>query len=109
MQSVSGNSVISKQHYVPGTEDLPVYDGFNLIESGNVAYDSESGRIIDATYSGGVVREQDVLDFYAQTMPQLGWKKNKLHAYIRDGEKLKISITQKNGVMYLTFTIRPVT
>lgn len=96
------------QKYVPGTEDLPVYSGFQAIDSKNVVYDSESGRIVDASYFQRDITIQDVRDFYAETLPQLGWHKNKSAQYVRDGEILKVSVSEKKGVVFLKFNIRPV-
>jgi len=95
------------QRYVPGTEDLPVYQGFQPIETENIVYDSESGRIIDAAYSRIGDDKNDVINFYAEALPQLGWKKRKTSEYIRDGETLKLSVIKKQGTLYLKFVIRP--
>lgn len=102
------DNLILAQKYVPGTEDLPVYDGFQTVDTKNVVYDSESGRIIEASYFRRDVTEKEVRDFYNETLPQLGWHKNKPSQYTRDGESLKLNIGLKNGVVSLKFNIRPV-
>ena len=102
-----GDMIIA-QKYVPGTEDLPVYEGFQPIDSKNIVYDSESGRIVDASYSAQNVAMQDVSSFYSETLPQLGWHKKKPLEYVRDGESLKVKVSEKNGVVFLKFVIRPV-
>jgi hypothetical protein len=99
--------LIIAQKYVPGIEDLPVYSGFKQIGKNNVIYDSESGRIIDISYSGNDITVNDVQNYYSETLPQLGWSKNKSSEYIRDGECLKVSIKEDNGVVFLKFTIKP--
>ncbi len=98
---------LQAQKYVPGTEDLPVYDGFQPSDTKNLIYDSTDGRIIDASYSSQNVNIVEVKAFYAETLPQLGWRKNKSSEYRRDGESLKINVTTKNNITYLKFTIRP--
>lgn len=95
------------QKYVPGTEDLPVYDGFRPVDAKNVAYDSESGRIVDASYLSSDADIIQVRKFYKDAMAQLGWREGQPFSYTREGERLKISITSKNGVTFLKFVIRP--
>jgi hypothetical protein len=94
------------QKYVPGTEDLPVYEGFKPVEAKNVAYDSEAGRIVDAAYFSNHSNPAEVKQYYAEALTQLGWKK-KNGEYIREGERLKINITEKGDITFLKFTIRP--
>jgi len=96
------------QKYVPGTEDLPIYTGFRPVGAKNIAYDSQSGRIVDASYTSSDADMVQVQKFYKDTLVQLGWKKNKPHLYTREGERLKISITSKNGITFLKFVIRPI-
>lgn len=94
------------QKYVPGTEDLPVYEGFKPVDTKNVAYDSADGRLIDASYFNNHAKIAEVKEFYSETLPHLGWKK-KQNEYVREGERLKINITEKGGITFLKFTIRP--
>ena len=95
------------QKYVAGTEDLPVYEGFKSVDDKNVSYDSEAGRIVDAVYFSNHATPDEVRSFYNETLSQLGWKKKK-QEYIREGERLKLNITEKGGLTFLKFTIRPV-
>ena len=97
----------AKQEYVPGTEDIPVYHGFMAINDNIMAYDSVSGRIIDAVFYSENVPVRNVQEFYDTTLPQLGWSKQKSQIYERDGEKLKLNIIERSGKTLLKFTIRP--
>lgn len=96
------------QQYVPGTEDLPVYKGFKLSDRKNIAYDSESGRIVDAVYTSSNANEEDVKNFYKKTLTQLGWNEKGNLSYVREGEVLKLLISKNKGITTLTFAIRPV-
>ena len=108
MGSSSPGDLLIAQKFVPGTEDLPVYIGFKPVDANNVAYDSTSGRIVDASYFSTEVAKSDVQAYYTETLQQLGWSKKKQSEYIRDGERLKLSVTEKNGVTTLKFVIRPI-
>lgn len=107
MNNGLGDLIIA-QKYVPGTEDLPVYNGFQPIDAKNIVYDSASGRIIDASYFRRDIGVEEVRGYYTETLPQLGWRKKKSSEYTRDGESLKVNVTEKKGVVLLKFVIRPV-
>lgn len=98
---------IAKQEYVPGTEDIPLYNGFIASKDDNINYDSADGRIIDATFKRDGVLASNVRMFYDVTLPQLGWNKKQYQIYERDGETLRLNILEKDGQTFLTFAIRP--
>lgn len=106
-QKKNVDDLIIAQNYVPGTEDVPIYNGFKPVNKNNLAYDSESGRIVDASYFSNKASIKDVNNYYSETLPELGWKRKAPSDYIRDGEKLKITVTSKEGITYLKFVIRP--
>lgn len=95
------------QKYVPGTEDLPIYENFKPVDTKNLAYDSEGGSIIDANYFSNHATAAEVKQFYTEALAQLGWKKGKTGEYTREGERLKLTITEKGGITFLKFSIRP--
>ncbi len=108
LKSPDVGDLILAQKYVPGTEDLPVYSGFKPVDTNNIAYGSANGRIIDANYISSDANPEDVRLYYKETLAQLGWNSKKPSTYIRDGERLNLSITEKKGVTFLKFIIRPV-
>ncbi len=90
-----GDMLLARQQFVPGTEDIPVFSGFKPIENKGLAYDSDSGRIVDAYYFSKKAKVAEVSSYYIDTLPQLGWKKTKPFEYKREGEVLKLNITVK--------------
>lgn len=98
---------IAKQQYVPGTEDIPLFFGFDFIEDQELSYDSYDGRIIDAEFYSKTADASNVRKFYEETLPQLGWSKRQYQIYERDGEILKLNILQQNNGTILKFKIRP--
>ena len=58
-------------------------------DSGTV-FDSPAGRVIEA-YAEGSVAAADVDAFYAETLPQLGWRRMSERRYRREGEILEIT------------------
>jgi len=70
-------------------DDLPLMEGLNEAEGGTMVFDSSSGRIVEAL-STGMVTRQRVIQFYSETLPQLGWLEISPGHFVREYEVLKI-------------------
>jgi len=81
--------------FVSGIEDLPLMQGLEEAESGMV-FDSPAGRIVEAVAVGRVSRE-DILDFYTETLPQLGWTPAGDGVFRREGEVLRVEFPGSDG------------
>jgi len=75
--------------YVAGIEDLPLMP--RLVEHADqrLKFDSAGGRVVEALASGAVARTE-ILDFYARTLPELGWRPQSDGVWAREGERLQI-------------------
>ncbi|NQU60068.1 MAG: hypothetical protein HQ512_02980 [Rhodospirillales bacterium] len=74
--------------FISTIDDLPLMPGL-VEEEGGVVFDSPSGRIVEA-YASGDVSPGEVLSFYDETLPQLGWRSLGGHVFRREGEVLKL-------------------
>jgi hypothetical protein len=75
--------------FLGAIEDVPLMPGLSEAVDDGMVFESPSGRIAEARASGPVTRRQ-VLDFYAATLPQLGWERETPGRYRREGEILRI-------------------
>ena len=75
--------------FVTGMGDVPVMPGLSAAENGALVFDKPGGRIVESVMRGRVGRKA-VLAFYAQTMPQLGWKRVGDTRFEREGEQLRL-------------------
>ena len=75
--------------FVNGIEDLPLMPGLEEAEDRGVVFDTPAGRIVRATAAGRVTRAQ-VVDFYAATLPQLGWSRAGATLFRREDETLML-------------------
>ena len=80
--------------FVTGTEDLPLMPGLAIVDGAGVVFDTPQGRIVEA-YAKGTARRDAVLDFYAATLPQLGWQALSRTSYRREGEICASSSTRR--------------
>ncbi len=91
--------------------DLPLMPTMKEDPSKIVAFDTPDGRILETTAETTAQLKQ-VLGYYGQTLPSLGWKliKGTYNVYNREKEMLTIEVFQKpgaQGVYLVQFKIAP--
>ena len=77
--------------YLTVIPDLPLPTGLVEIVENGAVFDAPTGRIATG-YASGQVAASAVRDFYAQTLPQLGWENIANGTYRRQSETLKIDV-----------------
>ncbi len=82
--------------FVAGLEDLPLMPGLDAMQEAGVWFDTPQGRIVQA-YATGPVSRGAIEAFYAETLPQLGWREAGAGVWLRDGEALKLEIVEPSG------------
>ncbi|HLN24726.1 MAG TPA: hypothetical protein VK558_12150 [Patescibacteria group bacterium] len=88
-------------------EDLPLAPGLSE-SAGGVVFDTPTGRIVDAGAEGSAATSADqVLTFYAQTLPELGWEKVGDSSYRRDNELLRIDVDGHRHPLSVRFSVVP--
>jgi hypothetical protein len=93
--------------FIAGIEDLPVMPGLTEIPEAGLVFDKPAGRIVEA-YAQGEVRRQAVLDFYRETLPELGWQAQADDRYAREGEELTLQVrdSETEGIVVM-FRLAP--
>jgi hypothetical protein len=92
--------------FVAGTEDVPLMPGLAPVTGSSLVFDKPQGRIVEAQASGKVTRAA-VHDFYATSLPQLGWSASGANAWRREGEVLRLDFHERDGVLTVGFTLSP--
>jgi len=91
--------------FVSVINDLPLMEQLAEIGDG-VQFSTSQGRIAEAT-AQGTVSKNDVLAFYDDTLPQLGWTKVGVGHFAREGETLELVFERLNGVLSVRFALAP--
>ena len=87
--SMTGVPVAAQTQFLSIVGDLPVMPGLTEDAASGVIFDSLAGRIVEA-YASGLVAQADVVEFYAETLPQLGWCREGAVIFVREGEVLAL-------------------
>ncbi len=73
----------------------------------SMIFDKPSGRFVELIAAAPSLKRADVLKFYGDALPALGWTKKTLQEYVLEGETIKINTQQLDSVLYVTFTLTP--
>lgn len=92
--------------FVPGTRDVPLMEGMTPLAGEALVFDKPAGRIVQAEASG-TASPDTVRRFYAETLPQLGWRAAGVQAWLRESERLDLGIEQRGGRTFVRFTLSP--
>ena len=82
--------------FVEGLEDFPIPEGLEQIENANLNFGNEEIRLVEVYMTSDKLTFKQVINFYKDTLPQLGWKKknesNKKCSFERENEIVEISV-----------------
>lgn len=87
--------------------DVPVMPGLAEMPDRALVFDKPEGRFAQAGAAGKGVTEQGIRAFYAASLPQLGWQAAGGDSYIREGEKLVLSVGSEGAWRVARFTLSP--
>ena len=85
----------AKASFIEGLEDIPLAEGVTQIENGSLSFDNEEIRFFESYLSAEKQKFDNVIKFYKETLPQMGWQKKNENKdkilFERDGESLEIT------------------
>ncbi|BBK39978.1 hypothetical protein STAQ_50560 [Allostella sp. ATCC 35155] len=93
------------EFFVDGLEDVPLMTGLEALPDRSLVFDKPNGRIVES-YAAGAVRRGDVVRFYDETLPQLGWS-GRSPTYRREGEVLRLGFDGQDGALVVRFSLSP--
>ena len=91
--------------FVPGIADLPLMPGLGATDGDAFVFDSPAGRIVQASATGPVTRAR-VEAFYAETLPELGWRRAGA-GWRREDEVLRLEIADDGAAVTVRFELAP--
>ena len=84
----TGVSAEEPQTYISVLPTVPVMDGATEITDSAVLFDKPGGRIAQTILYTESSDQSALLNFYEQTLPQLGWTPSGKNTFTREEERL---------------------
>ncbi len=96
--------------FVTGLEDVPLMPDLQDVPEAAVIFDKPAGRLVEA-YAEGDVESDAVLNFYRETLPQLGWSLEAIQGatgiFFRESERLEIHVLEGQDRRTVRFVLSP--
>ena len=95
--------------FISGTDDIPLPEGTRQIHSADIDFGNSEIRFNESYITSDKLSSSEVLHFYRETLPQMGWifnskKENALH-FERDMEILDI-VSEKDKPLLIRITLK---
>ena len=87
--------------------DVPIMPGLEEVPEMAMSFDKPDGRISQAAAIAPQVERQDIMAFYQESLPQMGWQPSGHNHYVREGEELEISIEKTEASQIVRFLLKP--
>lgn len=87
--------------------DMPLMQGLQELPDQTVIFDKPEGRIIESVALIETQTPENVLRFYNDTLPQLGWSRVADLSFRRESEILTVAVEGFEGKKFLRLTIAP--
>lgn len=87
--------------------DIPVMPGLTENPEETLIFDKPSGRFVQSTALTESRSEAEIITFYSDSLPQLGWQKISQNQFKRAGERLRIEFERQNSHGFVFFTLMP--
>lgn len=102
-----GAETIQKPVFFAAIQDMPIMQGLRELTDQTVTFDKPQGRIVEAVAQIDSLSEEAVRQYYAQTLPQLGWETLEEQKYVRGNEHLSLTFEQVEDERFLRITLTP--
>ncbi|HYM32444.1 MAG TPA: hypothetical protein VEU47_14160 [Candidatus Cybelea sp.] len=100
-------AIAADQAYVQGISDLPLMPGLTEVPGAGTVFDKPGGRIVQAYATGNGMDANAVRRFYADTLPGLGWHRETESAFVREHERLRLTVAEDKGTLTVRFDVAP--
>lgn len=89
--------------FIEGLEDVPMPEGMAQPSNDNISFGNEESRYVDTLLTSNSLKFEQVQQFYAKNLPELGWHFQGSRAgtlvFEREGEVLDISCESKKPLV----------
>ncbi len=98
----------SQNMFFESLYDVPVMPEMVELPEMALSFDKPTGRIAYATGAASkALNTVQILDFYAKSLPQMGWTALTPYEFTREDERLRLSFTKSGGADLVQFMLYP--
>ena len=101
----------AETRYLVSLPDIPLMAEMSELKDSGVVFDKAEGRIIEETVKVAHAGPQQVLKFYNETLPALGWtrlpSKGLLARFSRNREQLVVNVEKLGSEGLVSFAVSP--
>ncbi len=105
--SDNGRVIVGEARFFSSLNDVPLMQGMEEVESRAISFDKPGGRISEAYAVIYDLKKIDILYFYQQTLPQLGWGQVSASKFFRQNEVIEFSFENVDGRNIVKVMIGP--
>jgi hypothetical protein len=98
--------VAAERAFLAAVEDLPLAPGLVETPEAGLVFDTPAGRIVEA-HAEGAVPASEVEAFYAEALPELGWRRRGPWRFGREDEVLVLEVSPTGRGIAVRFTLQP--
>lgn len=102
--AAQGEAAAPEPQFFSALQDVPLMPGMREVAEMTVVFDKPEGRIVESAAALQGQEPGRAALFYAQTLPQLGWRKAGENTYARQGEVLQLAF---EGDSLMRVMVRP--
>lgn len=95
--------------FLQDINDIPLMPGLYEVPEEGMVFDKPEGRIVEAEAATDSIQAVDIVDFYSKALPQLGWQAEGPNSFVREGERLRITVGERGAGRTVHFTVMPQT
>jgi hypothetical protein len=99
--------VLAEPLFFSSIRDVPVMPALTELPDQTVVFDKAEGRIIESIAEIHDATNQQILEYYASTLPQLGWIAENPQSYTRETERLRLQFEKLDKHRFLRLMIAP--
>tara|TARA_B100000287_G_C20169157_1_gene597500 strand:+ start:111 stop:464 length:354 start_codon:yes stop_codon:yes gene_type:complete len=93
--------------FINGLEDIPIFKEMKYVEDSLVLFDKIDGRYVSSEIKG-YYNKNEIIEFYNQILPNLGWQMSTNLIFKRGNEILEMSFSENSGMVSVIFSIYPI-
>lgn len=99
------SSIAHAEEFLAGTSDIPVMNGLKINTSEQMDFDTPIGQVLILEGISVKKTGNEILNFYKNTLPQMGWEEKSEGIFIRQKDSLTISVLKNNNPAKVRFDI----